>query len=293
MDYGKEGAERTLGAFSDVITVGLGDAKEAYQVRIVEHEARRIGFLAFVQHEFGVVESINDDKGYGTAWVNLSEVDDIIRDAKKKVDYLLVFPHCGVEHTDAPLPEWRKRYKQLIRCGADAIIASHPHCQQGWEEYKGKKIYYSLGNFYFDELSHGEKWYKSLAVELEVGDIIKTREYCLQFDESGKVEIDESKASRVHTEKLCYLLENEEMYNDYINRTCHEEFEKNVKYNVMKGVGGFTPHIRISYALRLFLLMLMGRKSDMTLQNLFQNESHRWLIERHLREGGRRAVFRI
>lgn len=289
--YGREGAERTLEAFKNIITVGLGTSHEAYHVKIVEHDGKRIGFMAFVQHEFGVVEGLSDEK-FGTAWINAPEVEDLIREAKNNVDYLLIFPHCGVEHVDAPLPEWRERYKHLIKCGADVIIASHPHCQQGWEEYEGKKIYYSLGNFYFDELKHGKKWYKSLAVELEIDGGIKTREYCLQFDEEGKIELDESKESRVHTEKLCYLLENEEMYNDYINRVCHEEFE-NIKYNLMKGVGGFTPHIRFNYVLRLFLLMLMGRKSDMILLNLFQNESHRWLIERHLREKEDGALIRI
>lgn len=292
MDYGREGAERTLEAFSDVTTVGLGMAKDAYQVKAIEHGGKRIGIMAFVQHEFGVIESLDDKKTFGTAWINSPDTEDVIREAKKNVDYLLIFPHCGVEHIDAPLPEWRERYKRLIRCGADAIVASHPHCQQGWEEYEGKKIYYSLGNFYFDELKHGQKWYKSLAVELEIDGSIKTREYCLQFDEEGKIELDESKESRAHTEKLCYLLENEEMYNDFINRVCHEEYE-NVKYNLMKGVGGFTPHIRFNYALRLLLLMLLGRKNEMTLLNLFQNESHRWLIERHLREKGGSALIRI
>jgi poly-gamma-glutamate synthesis protein (capsule biosynthesis protein) len=40
---------------------------------------------------------------------------------------------------------------QLIAAGADIIIGHHPHVIQGLEIYQGKPIFYSLGNFIFDQ----------------------------------------------------------------------------------------------------------------------------------------------
>ncbi|PJA92516.1 MAG: hypothetical protein CO133_02800, partial [Candidatus Komeilibacteria bacterium CG_4_9_14_3_um_filter_37_5] len=39
----------------------------------------------------------------------------------------------------------------LIDSGADLIIGHHPHVVQGKEKYRGKYIFYSLGNFVFDQ----------------------------------------------------------------------------------------------------------------------------------------------
>lgn len=38
----------------------------------------------------------------------------------------------------------------MIDAGYDLIIGMHPHILQGFEVYKGKYIFYSLGNFVFD-----------------------------------------------------------------------------------------------------------------------------------------------
>jgi poly-gamma-glutamate capsule biosynthesis protein CapA/YwtB (metallophosphatase superfamily) len=39
----------------------------------------------------------------------------------------------------------------FVDAGSDAVIGSHPHIVQEKEEYAGKTIYYSLGNFVFDQ----------------------------------------------------------------------------------------------------------------------------------------------
>jgi poly-gamma-glutamate capsule biosynthesis protein CapA/YwtB (metallophosphatase superfamily) len=63
---------------------------------------------------------------------------------------VIVYSHWGEEYE--PTPE---RVKQLARsfidAGADIVIGSHPHIVQEHEEYLGKHIYYSLGNFLFDQ----------------------------------------------------------------------------------------------------------------------------------------------
>lgn len=283
MDYGEDGCKATMQSCEEnnITYVGAGLAKDAYQVRIVEKSGLKIGFLSLVQHEFGVVESLNETS-FGTAWINSYEIEEIIKTAKQKVDFLFVLPHAGVEHIDAPLPEWRRCYRKIVDWGADMIIASHPHCPQGWELYNDKYIFYSLGNFYFDELSGGDYWNKSLAVEICIDKGLSVNTYNVTFDKNGRIDIDETEESKNHIEYLNRLLNNEESYLNYINDICQSHYEGQ-KYGLLRGVCGFSIHMRLYYCLRLFVLMLMGNRDEMYLLNSLQNESHRWLIERFLR----------
>lgn len=65
--------------------------------------------------------------------------------------YIIVTLHWGGEHTLQPVTIQRVRAHQLIDAGADALIGHHTHTLQTIEEYKGKPIYYSIGNFIFDQ----------------------------------------------------------------------------------------------------------------------------------------------
>lgn len=281
MDYGQEGCKQTIAAFDGCVCVGAGYPREAFEVKIIEKDGKKIGFLSFSQHEFGVIDSPLEDQGYGAAWIGSLDIEDVIRDAKNRVDFLLILPHAGVEHIDAPLPKWRLFYKKLIRWGADLVVASHPHCPQGFEFFENKYIFYSLGNFYFDELSEGEFWFKGLALEVSIDDIINVKIHHTVFDKDGNLSIDCSKESKVHFQKVTSLLEDQEKYDTYINKVCIDHYE-GMKYGLLRGIGGYSIHLRFYYALRLLVLMLLGNKNEMYLLNTLQNESHRWLIEHYL-----------
>lgn len=69
---------------------------------------------------------------------------------KGKADFTVVFTHWGIEYVPAP-PSLHNLAHAFIDAGADLIIGTHPHIVQEKEEYKGKMIYYSLGNFIFDQ----------------------------------------------------------------------------------------------------------------------------------------------
>ena len=64
---------------------------------------------------------------------------------------ILVSLHWGQEHTLEPTPMQRSAARRLIDAGADALICHHTHTLQTIESYRGKCIYYSLGNFIFDQ----------------------------------------------------------------------------------------------------------------------------------------------
>ena len=64
---------------------------------------------------------------------------------------IIVSLHWGGEHTLQPVPRQRLEAHQLILAGADVLICHHTHTLQTIEDYHGRKIYYSIGNFIFDQ----------------------------------------------------------------------------------------------------------------------------------------------
>lgn len=63
----------------------------------------------------------------------------------------IVMPHAGREYMATADPVRRALYQKMIDYGADAVLGNHPHWVQPAEEYKGKPIFYSMGNFIFDQ----------------------------------------------------------------------------------------------------------------------------------------------
>ncbi|MBR4026522.1 MAG: CapA family protein [Lachnospiraceae bacterium] len=68
---------------------------------------------------------------------------------KEGADIVVACCHWGIEREYYPNSYQKNMAHQLIDAGADLIIGNHPHVLQGVEEYKGKIICYSLGNFCF------------------------------------------------------------------------------------------------------------------------------------------------
>ena len=64
-------------------------------------------------------------------------------------DVVVFTMHWGIEHTYTPLAAQQTLAHQLIDAGADIVVGTHPHVLQPVEEYNGRYILYSLGNFTF------------------------------------------------------------------------------------------------------------------------------------------------
>lgn len=84
--------------------------------------------------------------------------------------HIIVFIHWGIEHSTEASPDQRKLARALIDSGADIIIGHHPHVLQPHEQYKGKDIYYSLGNFIFDQDAPINTQSKLLKIQFETSD---------------------------------------------------------------------------------------------------------------------------
>ncbi|OHD10458.1 MAG: hypothetical protein A2Z98_07225, partial [Spirochaetes bacterium GWB1_27_13] len=240
-DYGKNALKNTIASFSDQTIVGAGlNFNDAYQLKIITINNIRFGFLSFCEGEFGALFYENQQNKAGYAWINHHSIDNRISDAKKQVDILIVQAHCGVEEIDIPLPEWRNRYKNLIDCGADAIIAHHPHIVQGWELYKEKPIFYSLGNFYFDKENPKPTWNLGAMVSLEYeGNKLIKYEVIPVKKIDNKVDLNTDENYKFHLNKLCEMIDSKDYY-DYIDETVlrlWNAYYKNYYINAVVDVG--------------------------------------------------------
>jgi AmmeMemoRadiSam system protein B len=82
---------------------------------------------------------------------NQTEANKIIQNLKDNTDLVIVNVHWGVEYIHYYNNLQKEISHDFINNGADMIIGHHPHVVQGMEIYKEKPIFYSLGNFIFDQ----------------------------------------------------------------------------------------------------------------------------------------------
>ena len=64
--------------------------------------------------------------------------------------YIIVSLHWGWENHVEVVPRQRYDVHQLIDAGADCLVCHHTHTRQPMETYRGKPVFYGLGNFIFD-----------------------------------------------------------------------------------------------------------------------------------------------
>ncbi|MEA2088830.1 MAG: AmmeMemoRadiSam system protein B [Patescibacteria group bacterium] len=98
------------------------------------------------------------DKKIGLAGFNMvygkfdkDKASKIINDLSDIVDFVVINIHWGIEYQHKFTKIQQTTAHNLIDAGADVIIGHHSHVVQGIEIYKKKKIFYSLGNFIFDQ----------------------------------------------------------------------------------------------------------------------------------------------
>lgn len=167
LDYGKEGVKGTIEALDaqGVDYVGGGmNIDEASRVLIKEIAGQRLAIVNCCENEF----SIATEKTAGSNPINPVHQYYAIKEARTKVDRVLVIVHGGHEHFQLPSSRMKETYRFFIDAGADAVVNHHQHCFSGYEVYQGKPIFYGLGNFCFDHSVKKEgTWTEGYAVSIE------------------------------------------------------------------------------------------------------------------------------
>lgn len=154
LDFGKEALKETFAALDEakILYAGAGDNVErAKALQTIEADGETYGFLAasrVIPVETWNVE--NSAPGVFTTYSS-GAIVSAIEAARSKCDYLTVFVHWGIERSTTPEDYQVSLAHAYIDAGADLVIGSHPHVLQGIEYYQGKPIFYSLGNFIFNQ----------------------------------------------------------------------------------------------------------------------------------------------
>jgi poly-gamma-glutamate capsule biosynthesis protein CapA/YwtB (metallophosphatase superfamily) len=140
--------ERLRAAGIRPVGAGANDLAAHYPV-LVNLNGVRIAFLAYVN--VPPEEATAGPDRPGVAWLDPGRTLADIRFARTLADLVIVSLHWGVEYSRRPLRSQVELAHQMIDAGADLVVGSHPHVTQPLEEYHGRWIAYSLGNFIFDQ----------------------------------------------------------------------------------------------------------------------------------------------
>jgi poly-gamma-glutamate capsule biosynthesis protein CapA/YwtB (metallophosphatase superfamily) len=139
--------------------VGTGETPEqAHAGVVLERHGIRFGFLAYT---FDQSNGNWHDVDWRVAMLDIPTMQQDVAALLKKADVVIVSMHDGWEYQPKPSPEQVVFAHAAIDAGATLVIGHHPHVTQPMEHYGRGVIFYSLGNFVFDqfqrvETQHGE-----------------------------------------------------------------------------------------------------------------------------------------
>lgn len=193
-DYGRMALEDTFLRLKkiEIDYCGAGFSEnESFSPIIKNVKNTKIGFLAYTNLGPAVWKANKENSGI--AWLNENDFEKIknnIKKAKEKVDILIVSLHAGEEYQKEPIQFQVDFFKMAIEAGADLVIGHHPHIIQKNEKYQNGWIFYSLGNFVFDQ-GFSKETLNSQMVEvlIENGKIKKTDVREIEINEFFQPEI--------------------------------------------------------------------------------------------------------
>lgn len=87
----------------------------------------------------------------GILSTNTMKYYQAVREAAEEADLVIANIHWGVEYGLNQTERQEQLGRNLINFGADIVIGSHPHVLQPIEKYNDGIIFYSMGNFVFDQ----------------------------------------------------------------------------------------------------------------------------------------------
>lgn len=180
LDYGRVHFLNTIQYLRDagLEVIGVGEnEEEARKYSIIERNGTKIAFLGYctiLPQDYWAQESrpgMNPARGHtyyeqiehdqpGTpcrihSWAHKEDKARMLEDikkAKQEADLVVVSMHWGIHFTEAEIAEYQFEYAHdAIDAGADLILGHHAHILKPIEVYKGKVIFYSLGNFAMED----------------------------------------------------------------------------------------------------------------------------------------------
>ena len=197
---------------------------------VFEHQGKTVSITAFSQRP----ENYTKPPLY---WA-MPEYEAVKYELKKcaNYDYRIVYVHWGIEFINYPYNDQKQFAHFLIDCGADLVVGMHPHVMQGFEVFKDKYIFYSLGNCVFNMPWEPTKYYLQVNVELVTGNV-GYRYMKIGNDFFPKyVETVPQKYSMEYLNSLLDICEDNELYFAKAKRFLNQYRKANKRY-IFKNMG--------------------------------------------------------
>jgi poly-gamma-glutamate synthesis protein (capsule biosynthesis protein) len=277
MDYGDSGLHATINELSiqNIKYVGAGnDLDEARRIFSFSKNGVKIGIINIAENEFS-----NTSGQYpGANPLDLPLNFEDIQNAKLYHDKIIVIYHGGNENFSLPSPRIKKTFRFFVNAGADVVVGHHTHCFSGFEIYKGKPIFYSIGNFIFDYgQRENEKWTTSYAVHFKIGDNIEFE--LIPYKQFGKQDgiqylpKIENVEFKDQINKLNEIINNDQLLQQHFN-----EFALSLKNQFFHFLQPTSNRILHGLMKRNLLpSMAFGRRKNLH-QNLIRCEAHRDIL---------------
>jgi len=131
-NYGENGLSETIEILDEkeILTTGLGE------LVVREVKGIKYGFLGF-----DFISRTPKENDY-----------ELVKESVNEVDVLIVGVHWGAEYKREPAEIQKQWAKELVEAGADVVVGHGSHWVQEIEYINEKPVYYSLGNFIFDQM---------------------------------------------------------------------------------------------------------------------------------------------
>ncbi len=168
---------------NNIQTVGVGkNITEARTPTIVERKGVKVAFIGYssIIPKVGMLieaqaerpgcapmfvtthyEPLDRQPGYPNTQVyswadpdDLAAMEEDIKRAKALADVVVMSIHWGIHHNPGMLAMYQYEVGHAaIDAGVDLVLGHHAHIVKGIEVYKGKVIFYSMGNFAIDSMA--------------------------------------------------------------------------------------------------------------------------------------------
>jgi poly-gamma-glutamate synthesis protein (capsule biosynthesis protein) len=211
-DYGNHGVDYTKKILDRIKCFGVGYDYENHNVFTLKKE--KVVFISYTTRNTDLSGSklFNTDSFLGPKEYSLELFN------KQSFEYknyqIIVLFHWGIENIHYPLLVQRKIGRELIENGVDLIIGNHAHVIQGYEKYKGKWIFYSLGNFLLPEFKYSYK-----GVQYKVKQEKHNKKSIIpMFSIKDKIVLDKIVTIEADSHYNLYIANNKQKYNIFLLR---------------------------------------------------------------------------
>ncbi|HNZ83658.1 MAG TPA: CapA family protein [Candidatus Pacearchaeota archaeon] len=155
MNFKEKGLQDTLDSLESkgILHIGAGNNQDQANTPIfIERKGIKFALLDYTDRDVLDINYAAQGDNPGVNPMDFDLLEKGIYQAKGKADFIIVFIHSGTEYVQEANKRQIEFAHKAIDLGAELVVGSHPHVVQNAEIYKGKYIFYSLGNFSFDQM---------------------------------------------------------------------------------------------------------------------------------------------